>query len=283
MKSAYGILKIHKNGNPLRPIVSSLNSLTSNSEAFILEKISFIEKKLKYSIKSTLEFKERFSKQSNNLNFKKYKIMSWDVKDLFTNIDVDLTIEFLIKFIFDNQNTQNIFPENLENPKMKPENLREFLKCLLQKYNCFETLNGFYQQQKGLSMGGKLSNLLSNIFLDHFENKILPPYLKNKNILTYCRYVDDAFVIIEKSYFNEIFSKFNNFHKDIKWTTSNMDKNELRFLDTIVYLDKDSNLQIRNFSKPDSQSAFMDYKSICPKRIKHSIISTEVYRMNSCS
>ena len=62
-----------------------------------------------------------------------------------------------------------------------------------------------------------------------------------------------------------------------------MDKNELRFLDTTVYLDKDSNLQIRNFSKPDSQSAFMDYKSVCPKRIKHSIISTEVYRMNSCS
>merc|ERR1712131_89361 len=27
----------------------------------------------------------------------------------------------------------------------------------------------------------------------------------------------------------------------------------------------------------------MDYKSVCPKRIKHSIISTEVYRMNSCS
>ena len=141
-----------------------MNSLTSYSETYILEKICYIEKKLKFSIKSTIEFKQ-FLKQSNNFDSEKYLVMGWDVSDLNTNIDVDLTIELIIKFIFNKQNTQNVFPENPENPKMKPENLREFLKCLLQKNNCFETLNFHYQQQKGLSMGGKLSNLLSNIFL----------------------------------------------------------------------------------------------------------------------
>ena len=87
--------------------------------------------------------------------------MSWDVKDLFTNKDVNLTIEFIINFIFDNENSQNIFPENVEFAKMKPENRREFLKSLRLKYNCFQTLNAFYQQQKAFSMGGNLSNLLS--------------------------------------------------------------------------------------------------------------------------
>ena len=60
LKSGYGLLKIHKENHPLRPIVSSMNTLTSNSESYILEKISFIEEKLKYSIKSTLEFKQKF-------------------------------------------------------------------------------------------------------------------------------------------------------------------------------------------------------------------------------
>ena len=69
------------------------------------------------------------------------------------------------------------------------------------------------------------------------------------------QHVDDAFLIIEKSYFDEIFAKYNNFLKDINWTYSEMDKNGLRFLDTTVYLDNDSNLQIKNFSKPESQSA----------------------------
>ena len=109
-----------------------MNSLTSYSETYILEKICYIEKKLKFSIKSTIEFKQ-FLKQSNNFDSEKYLVMGWDVSDLNTNIDVDLTIELIIKFIFNKQNTQNVFPENPENPKMRPENLREFLKCLLQK------------------------------------------------------------------------------------------------------------------------------------------------------
>ena len=59
-----------------------------------------------------------------------------------------------------------------------------------------------------------------------------------------------------------------------------MDKNELKFLDTIVYLDEESNVQIKSFPQLDSQSAFMYhmlhvtcymYKSVCPKRIKNSI------------
>ena len=52
-----------------------------------------------------------------------------------------------------------------------------------------------------------------------------------------------------------------------------MDKNELKFLDTIVYLDKESNLQIKSFPQLDSQSAFMYHmhKSVCPKSIKNSI------------
>ena len=283
LKSAYGLLKIHKEGHPLRPIVSSFNLLTSNSESYILEKISFIEEKLKFSIKSTLEFKKQFTKNSQNIDAEKFKVICWDVKDLFTNIDVDLAIELIIKYIFGNKNKQNIFPHNSENPEMKQEDLRYFLKCLLLKYNCFETLESYYRQIKGLSTGGKLSNLLSNIFLSHFENKILPPYIKNKNILTYCRYVDDAFIIIDKNIYPEVFEKFNNFHNDIKWTCSELENNQSRFLDTTIYLDKSSNLQIKNFAKPDSQSAFMDYKSVCPRRIKYSIISTEVYRMNSCS
>ena len=52
-----------------------------------------------------------------------------------------------------------------------------------------------------------------------------------------------------------------------------MDENELKFLDKIVYLDEESNLQIKSFPQFDSQSSFMyhRYKSVCPKNIKNSI------------
>ena len=55
----------------------------------------------------------------------------------------------------------------------------------------------------------------------------------------------------------------------------------LDFLTLLYYLDEESNLQITNFSKPDTQSTFIAYKSVCPKRIKNSIISTGVYPIDS--
>ena len=36
-KRAYGILKKHKPGEPLRPIVSSVNSITSGVESYLLK------------------------------------------------------------------------------------------------------------------------------------------------------------------------------------------------------------------------------------------------------
>ena len=119
--------------------------------------------------------------------------------------------------------------------------------------------------------------------LSHFENIILQPYFENRTVLSYWRYVDDTILIVDKKYCSEIFTKFNNFHKNIKWTSTEMIENKLRFLDTIVYKDENSNLQLRNFSKPDSQSGFMDFNSISPKHMKFSLIATETYRMNSCS
>ena len=74
-------------------------SLTSSVESYILNKISFIEKNFRYSLKSTKDFKEKFLKTSQNFDSEKYKVVSWDVSDLYTNIDVNFCIELLINQI----------------------------------------------------------------------------------------------------------------------------------------------------------------------------------------
>ena len=61
-KSGYGILKNHKPGILLRPIVSSLNSITVGGEQFLQNLISPIVKKCKYSLSSTKDFNQKFSK-----------------------------------------------------------------------------------------------------------------------------------------------------------------------------------------------------------------------------
>ena len=52
-KRGYGIPKNHKPGILLRPIVSSLNSITVGGEQFLQNVIAPIVKKCKYSLSST--------------------------------------------------------------------------------------------------------------------------------------------------------------------------------------------------------------------------------------
>ena len=62
IKKSYGLAKNHKINIPLRPIVSSLNSITSGAESYLHNLISPIVKTCKYSVNSTIEFKKRFLK-----------------------------------------------------------------------------------------------------------------------------------------------------------------------------------------------------------------------------
>ena len=59
-KKSYGILKRHKNLMPLRPIVSSINSLVDGCESFLFQTIKNLEKNCTFSIESTKELKKTF-------------------------------------------------------------------------------------------------------------------------------------------------------------------------------------------------------------------------------
>ena len=48
----------------------------------------------------------------------------------------------------------------------------KFVKDTLLKYNSFASLNGYYSQVSGCSMGSRLSPLLSNIYMTMIEEKI---------------------------------------------------------------------------------------------------------------
>ena len=39
-------------------------------------------------------------------------------------------------------------------------------------------------------MGSKLSDFLSNLFLNELEKSVIPKYMKNKKLIFFARYVD---------------------------------------------------------------------------------------------
>ena len=52
--------------------------------------------------------------------------------------------------------------------------------------------------KKSANMGGKISPILANIYLNIFEAEIILNCIENKKIKGFVRYVDDGFICIKK-------------------------------------------------------------------------------------
>ena len=84
-----------------------------------------------------------------------YKMISFDVKSLFTNVNLDKTIDYLFKKVHDEKKIQTNIPKVV---------LKELLyPCTKQLYLTFN--NSIYMQCDGVAMGSPLGLLLANIFM----------------------------------------------------------------------------------------------------------------------
>ena len=143
-----------------------------------------------------------------------------DAVSLFTSINVPRVVDYIIDIIYEDpekyhseNNLGSFAPKNI---------LKKFLLDVLLEYNSFETLNAYYRQQQGLSMGGKLSPALSNIFFHMLESVIIKKFLDQRILLFYVRYVDDGFLILRKRQKNIILSEMNDFDPFLSFTIEKM-------------------------------------------------------------
>ena len=84
-----------------------------------------------------------------------YKMISFVVKNLFTNVALDNSIDFILKKVYDEKKIQTNIPKRL---------LKESL-YLCTKQLQFTFNNNIYIQCDGVAMGYPLGPLLANIFM----------------------------------------------------------------------------------------------------------------------
>ena len=103
---AYGNVKIHKPGNPLRPIISQMPSVTYSTAKRLCQLITPYTPN-SFSLNSTDEFLDILKSSRPN------KIIgSLDVESLFTNVPVDETIQLILKKIYHSEETPLPIPES---------------------------------------------------------------------------------------------------------------------------------------------------------------------------
>ena len=173
----YCNVKIHKPGNPLRPIISQVLTPTYNL-AKTLNRIITPFIPAQYMSKSTNDFVDLLH-SSNTQGM----IASLDVESLFTNVPIDKTIDIILEHAY---NSDELTP-----PKIPKDILKQLLELCTKKAPFRSPEGGLYLQIGGVAMGSPLGPTFANFYMGHLEQMILsndndPPSI-------YTRYVDDIF------------------------------------------------------------------------------------------
>ena len=210
-----------------------------------------------YVLKDTLLFAEMIQ---NDILDPEEEHVSYDVKSLFTNIQVSETIYHIIQEICENKVIKPMCKSKLI--------FRRFLEKLTK--NCvFSVNNTLVKQVERCSMVGTIFVIMSGIHMKRMEKYFVAPL----NPTFYRCYVDDTITKRKKNAANnELFANMNSHQKNIKLT---VESNPTRFLDTAFNVNRDGSLKTKIFQKSRKFPAF--WNAQIPKRYKRSNINGDLY------
>ena len=148
----YGLPKIHKTGNPLRPIVSSRGSVTYGVAKVLSIVIKLLVGNSPHHIQSTGDFVSKAKKFTLEMG---ECLASYDVTSLFTSVPIDPALD-IIKDLLEKDEKLN------DRTVLSVQNILELLGfCLHNTYFSFQ--NTFYEQVEGIPMGSPASPIVANL------------------------------------------------------------------------------------------------------------------------
>ncbi|XP_075162778.1 uncharacterized protein LOC142235409 [Haematobia irritans] len=199
----YGLPKTHKDGYPLRPICSSIDSPSSNLCKYIGNLLKILTQDSKYNIKDSLQFKNKIK----NLTIKEdEKLVSFDVVSLFPSVPVDLALKII----------ESRWQELEGHTRLTKNIFKKILKFCIVENRYFTYEDKTYKQKRGVPMGSSASPIVADIVMEHLLDNCMENLTTKPKILT--KYVDDIFAVVREGAIHEILTTLNGFHNSIKFT-----------------------------------------------------------------
>lgn len=261
----YGLLKIHKTGYPIRPIVSATGCMAQPLSKWMLGKLNLIAVHIgKYQVHSSHEL---FKMINGKMLFSsKHILATWDFDNMFTNIPFQRTKEIIAKYYHLIQRMTS----------MPLETFLEALTFLVEETAFFTYGDTIYLQTEGLAMGNSLSQILAEITTSHFLNEALLPFDDGRISFVH-KYVDDIITCADVGFLNVIQKQIETLHGMKLKLTMEDNANEVNYLDLKVgrCLD-DGSICVRWIQKDYSSKRIIDFHSYHPLKMKINVVKQYV-------
>ena len=260
----YMLPKIHKLGNPGRPIVSACSCPTENISSFLHEIFMPIVENLRTYVKDTNHALNIFD-NFRPLN-ESFRIFTMDISALYTSIPNNDAI-LAVKHFLDKR----------PNPYFDTDIILRLTELVL-NLNTFQFNGEYYSQTGGVAMGTKMGPSFACLFVGYLEEKMFADYMGPLPEL-YKRYIDDVFGATSDSEHElQSFIDFvSSYHPAIKYTFTVSEKN-LSFLDIECQIN-DGRIHTSVFYKPTDAHCYLNYNSCHPESCKNAIPKSQFIRL----
>ncbi|BHF70575.1 hypothetical protein SprV_0301362700 [Sparganum proliferum] len=263
----YGLPKVHKDGASLRPIVSLKGTPTYGLAKWLFRRLKFLTAESDTTVSSSAQFLEKLKGVTLHPN---EVMVSFDVTSLFTSIPQDLAIETLELLL------QSKYDET-EN-RLGHAQILQLLKLCLRTYFTFD--GTIHEQVKGTPMGSPISGFIAEAVLQRLELLVFQHH-KPK---FWARYVNDAFVIIERDQVLTFQEHLNAVFPDIQFTMEEENNDQLAFLDVLLCRKDCGELKTKVFRRATNTMQVLNFNSNHPISHKRSCVRTLYRRVETlCS
>ena len=268
----YGLSKVHKPGMPLRPIISSVGSVTHATAKELTRIIKPLVGGSQHHVRNNKDFIH--SIEGIRLTADEC-MMSFDVQSLFTSVPVEPSIQIIKKLLEEDRSLHL-------RTKMTVNQISCLLDfCLKTTYFIFQ--GKFFEQVKGAAMGSPISPIVANLFMEDLEAKALftaptPPTL-------WKRFVDDTFIIIKKSSKESFLQHLNSVDDNIHFTCEEPNEDgSIAFLDMLITPDQNGRLNTSVYRKVTHTDQYLHRDSHHAISSKYSVVGTLFHRARTvCS
>ena len=253
----YGLPKLHKPNVPMRPIVSFCGSPTYQLSKYLTTILQPLTDESRHKLQST----ENFINAIKTVQIPHdHKLVSFDVKSLFTSIPLQLALD-CTETAINNSTFKLPLPTN---------DIMDLLNlCLTSTY--FQYNGKHYRQLHGTAMGSLVSVVVAEIVMQNIEEQALATY--KQTVPLWLRYVDDTFTAVHKDEIDIFHEHLNRQNADIQFTREVEENGKIPFLDCLVSR-HDNKLQTTIYRKPTHTDRLLDQSSYNPTCHKATTIQT---------